>query len=231
MNDTAVSPQTTFDWLTYADATFAGLSVLIPVPLVDLAFETWFKRRMVRSIARRNQQNLPDVVVQIVNQGEFGCWPGCIVWPIKLLFEFLKRLYRTILYFLTIKAATDQLSYYWHRAFLLDYMMRRGDLDDVNTAVLAAKALKLVLSDITTSPLIQLAQQITQGVSHIGRTVWGWARRRQEDEVISETRSEMARSWGRFDEYFMDIARRYEAQFDMLKNDASPSTSSGGTSV
>ena len=36
-------PNTTFDWLIYADATFAGLSVLIPIPIIDWIFENIFR--------------------------------------------------------------------------------------------------------------------------------------------------------------------------------------------
>lgn len=213
----AIEPRTRFDWGIYADATFAGLSVLIPIPLLDLLFETIFKRRMAQTIAKRNGRLLEKPVVQTLNQGRFGCWPGCFMWPINLTLEFLKRLYRTILYFLTIKAASDQLSFYWHRAFLLDYMVRRGDLNDVPSAPMAAAALDTTLRGLTTSPLQQLAQQIIGRVSHVLRTVWRWLRREKEDEVVIEARHEMEASWGLFSDYFLDVARQYEAKFEMLE--------------
>lgn len=48
-------PATQFDWQIYADTTFAGLSLLILIPLLDVAFEWFFRRRMAHTIARRNQ--------------------------------------------------------------------------------------------------------------------------------------------------------------------------------
>jgi hypothetical protein len=132
----AVSPRVSFDWPIYADATLAGLSTLIPLPLVDLFFEWLFRRRMLGAIARRNNRQLHPQVAQRLNRGRFGCWPGCFMWPVTLIIQFIKRLYRTVLYFLTVKSAADRLSYYWHRAFLLDYMIRRGDLDGVAQAEL-----------------------------------------------------------------------------------------------
>lgn len=207
----ATEPRTRFDWLIYADATFAGLSVLIPIPLVDLFFEWLFKRRMVQTIAKRNGRAISADAVHEINRGRFGCWPGCLLWPVMLTLEFLKRFYRTVLYFLTIKAASDQLSYYWHRAFLLDYMVRRGDLDEITRARLANVALNQVLDDITTSPLIQLAQQIIGSARHILRTIWQWVRRRREDEVVAGTKAQMAQSWGDFSTYFEELAARYEA--------------------
>ena len=40
---------TDFDWLVYSDATFAGLSVLIPVPFLDALMEEYFRRAMLLS--------------------------------------------------------------------------------------------------------------------------------------------------------------------------------------
>jgi len=212
-----ISPQTKFDWPIYADATFAGLSVLIPIPLVDLFFESLFKRRVVKSIAKRNGRSLPKQAFAELNRWRFGCWPGCLVWPVMLVFEFLKRLYRTVLYFLTVKSATDQLSYHWHRAFLLDFMVRRGDLDDMETAVLAAAALNRVLDETTTSPLLQLANQIIDGVSHVLRTILNWVRRRQEDEVVEGTRKQMERAWHDFAGYFEELAEQYVVKYAVLE--------------
>ncbi len=213
----SVSPRTKFDWAIYADATFAGLSVLIPIPLVDLFFEWLFKRRMAKTIAKRNGRSLPKQAIAELNRSRFGCWPGCLVWPVMLVFEFLKRLYRTVLYFLTVKSATDQLSLYWHRAFLLDYMVRRGDLDDGETAVVAATALNRALNEIITSPLLQLAQQIISSVSHVFRTIVNWVRRRQEDENVTGTRAQMERSWADFSAYFEEIAVRYVEIYDEIE--------------
>ncbi|MCP5094248.1 MAG: hypothetical protein GY943_01715 [Chloroflexi bacterium] len=206
-------PRTKFDWAIYADATFAGLSVLIPVPLVDLLFETIFKRRMARTIVKRNGRILDKAINREFNKWRFGCWPGCLVWPVMLVLEFLKRLYRTVLYFLTVKSASDRLSYYWHRAFLLDYMTRRGDLDDLGKGHMAVEALEQVLGEITTSPLIQLAQQIIGGVSHIFSTLWGWIRRKKEDEVVTGTREQMERSWADFGAYFEEVALQYDLKY------------------
>jgi len=44
---------TEFDWIIYADATFAGLALLLPIPFVDGLIEAYFRRRMPGDIARR----------------------------------------------------------------------------------------------------------------------------------------------------------------------------------
>jgi hypothetical protein len=212
---TKQKPQTAFDWLLYADATFAGLSPLIPIPLLDLAFEWFFKRRMLSTVARRRGRKLQPAVYQTINRGE-GCAEGCLLWPIKLIFTLLKRISRKILYFLTIKEATDQLSYYWHRAFLLDYMLTLGHLDALESAEIARQALDKVLDTPDTSPLHQFAQQLAQGTRHVWRTLRG-ARRGQEDELIAEKKSRMAKAWDDFSDYLQEVAVRYQQLYQELE--------------
>ncbi len=203
-------PNTQFDWLIYADATFAGLSLLIPIPLLDVAFEWFFRRRMAQTIARRNGRSLPAPIIAEINRDPDAWWQGCLTAPFKLLRLFLKRLSRKLLYFLTIKEAADQLSYYWHRAFLLNHMLRRGDLDSAETAVPALHAMHHVLKKHVSSPLSQLATQILEGVSHILRTTIRWVRRGREDEVVQNTRQTMADNWRDFADYFAALAQQYE---------------------
>jgi hypothetical protein len=222
MTDETPVPRTKFDWAIYADATFAGLSVLIPIPLLDLAFEWWFRQRMPRAIARRRNCALKPEVIRVVNQGREGCRQSCLAWPVVLLWQFLKRLSRKILYFLTVKEATDQLSHYWHRAFLLDYMLAMECLNDERSAHIAALALDQVLATATISPLHQLAQQITQVPGHILRTLRR-ARRGQEDETVVATKSLMARAWENFDDYLAELAGRYhEVYRNLWESSSSP---------
>lgn len=203
-----------FDWLIYADATFAGLSVLIPIPLVDLAFEWYFRQRIGPAIARRRGRPLSSAVIKQLNKGE-GCLGGCVSWPFKLAFELLKRASRKILYFLTIKEATDQLSYYWHRAFLLDHMIRSGYLDDQTESQKAVDALNEVLDKPHISPLNQLAHRVVTGVSHIFRTLRR-VRGGEEDEVVKNTRSTMAQNWSNFSTYFAQLTAEYEQTYKTL---------------
>ena len=204
-----------FDWLIYADATFAGLSLLIPFPLVDLAFEWYFRQRIGPVIGRRHGRPLSSAVIQQLNKGE-GCLGGCLSWPFKLTFELLKRLSRKILYFLTVKEATDQLSYYWHRAFLLDYMVRQGYLDGNADSQTAVDALNDILAQPDISPLNQLANSIVTGASHIFRTLRR-VRGGQEDEVVKNTRSLMARTWEEFSDYFEELTAEYEQIYQTLQ--------------
>lgn len=213
-NETTIRDEK-FDWAIYVDATLAGLAILIPIPLLDLLFEWIFKRRMPQAIAKRNGRSLSKETVQQLNQGQISCM-GCLLWPLELVWLLLKRTYRTILYFLTVKEATDKLSFYWHRAYLLDKMINRGDLDHPEGAALAALAQHQILDELTTSPLTQLAQEVVGNVRHIFRSSWRWLRRKQEDEMMARTRSQMATAWRDLSGYFDQIGDQYEARLDQL---------------
>ena len=215
-----------FEWQIYADATFAGLCPLIPIPLVDMIFEWYFRQRMGPAIARRRGRPLTSAVIQDLNRGE-GCLGGCLGWPVKLTIKVLKRISRKILYFLAIKEATDQLSHYWHRAYLLDYMVRHGYLADAAKSGTAAEALDKVLDHPHISPLNQLAYRIVIGASHIFRTLRR-ARKGKEDEVVAQTRSLMAKNWSSFDSYFRELSAEYEQTYRELlaQKAAEPATPS-----
>ena len=205
-----------FDWVVYSDATFAGLAILIPIPLVDVAFEQFFRRRMPRIIARRNGIHISKRIQLELNRGKFSCLQSCLMAPILLTLLLLKRIFRTILYFLTIKESSDLLSLYWHRAFLLDYMCKEGYLQDEATAIIAAEALRDILSTITTSPLNNLAKQVI-GVPHHILGSLRRVRRGKTDEDIEKTRNLMARTWDSFSDYFVELAEQYEQTFAKVK--------------
>lgn len=204
-----VEPRTAFDWLLYVDATLAGLSILFPIPLVDVFLEWLFKRRIPQAVARRNGRKLDPETLRLFRQEPWSC-AGCLLAPVALVVLFLKRLYRTLLYFLTVKEASDKLSHYWHQAFLIDFMVRRGDLDNAEKARPAIEAMRLVLAQHETSPLNRLALQIVQGMRHVLRSIWRWRRRGQEDAALQQAHQEMEGNWGRFATYLREVAANYE---------------------
>ncbi len=204
-------PLRKFDWLIYLDGTLAGLSALIPVPVVDWCAERLFRGRMPTTIAWRNQHVLRRPVIARINRGRGSIFDGCLTMPFSLAIGLLKSFSRKIVYFLSVKGAADNLGHYWHRAFLIDYAMRRGDLDHPERAEVAAQAIHDLLSSITTSPLTQLATEVIRGIPHIFLTLWRWIRRRKEDTALEQTRERMATAWSDFDGYFIEVALQYEA--------------------
>jgi hypothetical protein len=206
-------PETAFNWAIYADATFAGLAVLIPLPLVDVAFEQLFRRRMPRSIARARERRIAPEVVRLLNR--IGCSPAALLlFPLWLAFLLLKRLSKKILYFLTVKDAVDSLSYYWHRAFLLDYMLRAGHLDEIARAQLAERALAETLAGLRESPLTTLARQVVRQTHHVLRRLWSVVRRKRPGNALAPEQETMGAAWDRFQGHLEGVAARYQAAFD-----------------
>jgi hypothetical protein len=202
--------RTTFEWSMYADATLAGLSLLVPIPLLDNVSESFFRKRIPKAVARSRGVTLSDEVLEELGRGE-GWWAGIRGLPKMLTLGLLKAISRKVLYFLTIKDANEQLGYYWLSAFLIDYMIASGHLESVATATVARVAMKRVLEQ-TTTPMRQIAGQVVSRASHVWRTV----RRAKEgvkDEMLEAARQEMDAHWDEYGEYLKAAAVRYDAEY------------------
>jgi hypothetical protein len=209
---------TDFDWVVYADATFAGLSILIPIPFVDALLEEYFRRRMPRDIARRRGRALSPAVLRLVNRRRGkGFLAGCLMLPVDLIIYVLRNLYRTVLYFLSVVDASEKLSYYWHRAFLLDYSVGRGHLDNVERAAIASQTIHRVLETTQTSPMINLASQIIETarsqIRGLLRAIIRFVRRQEETQGVKNTRNTIAAQWAEFHDYLVELAGRYDAAY------------------
>lgn len=211
-----IPPQTEFEWRVYANATFAGLATLIPIIGLDWAFEELFRRRMVVSIAKYRGQNLPPFASNTLNSSNTTCLQSCLMLPVILTYGLLKKLSRKILYFLTLKEATDKLSYYWHRAFLIDYMLLAGHLEAEDSAQAARQAMDQTLENTITSPLYQLARQVINHTKHILRTLRR-ARKGVEDEVAQQKKSIMLEHWGDFESYLQTLAAEYNRLYQEIR--------------
>lgn len=208
-------PKTNFDWSMYADATLAGLSVLIPIPFLDSVFETFFRRRMPTAIARSRGRVLPASIRAELQPASRSVVHACLALPLTLTIGLVQRVSRKLLYFLTVKEATETLSQYWHRAFLLDYMLAAGHVETEASAHIAAQAMEQVLAT-TSSPLTQLARQVIAQTRHIWQTLRG-ARRGHDDDVIEQTRAQLEQRWGDFAGYFEAVAARYDHHYRELQ--------------
>lgn len=207
-------PRTEFDWAIYAYATAAGLSVLIPIPVVDWLFEEFFRRRIPGSIAKRRERVLPAEVISELNRGsgEGGCLKSCVALPIWAVWELIKRLSRKILYVLTVKEASDKISLYWHQAFLMDYMLLQGHLETAESATVARQSMGKLLAGFTTSPLHNLAAQVIAGSRHIFWTLRNF-RRGNDDELMEQTQANMKQHWADYAGYFRALAALYDQTY------------------
>lgn len=208
----SLTPHLEFDWGVYADATFAGLSFLIPIPFLDTAFEWVFQQRMPQAIARWRGRELSREVLAELNRNETGCLQSCLLMPFWLTIQLVKRLSKKVLYFLTIKEASDQLSAYWHRAFLLDYALIAGHLDEAASARRVRQIIETLAHPAHISPLAQLADQLTRGTRHIFRSLRR-ARTGTEDDNITQKKNVMQAAWEGFGDYLRELAVKYEQAY------------------
>lgn len=201
---------TDFDWSRYADATLAGLSVLIPVPFVDDAFEAFFRKRIPGAVARSRGTTLSGEVRAVLDEEDAGRG-GCAALPVRLVVGLLKRLSRKLLYFLTVKQAADRLSHYWYRAFLMDHMLAAGHLENPTSARVAHRAMEELLAT-TAGPFPQLARQVVAQA----RNVWPAlrrARRGEEADEVRQTRNQLERGWNDLAEHLRAVAARYDEAY------------------
>lgn len=207
-------PQTEFVWQVYADATLAGVAKLVPVPFVDLIIEEYFRRRMPRDIGWYNGRVLDAHIVSKLNRRRpANPVLGCLLLPFRAVFYLFRDILRTILYAFTVADATENLGYYWHRAFLLNYAIQQGHLDDAARADLSLSAIDRTLSEVTTSPILQLAQQVIinwkRQLSMI-RTYVRFARSRVETKTVQEAKATIGTAWGNYRAYWLQVAGHYD---------------------
>lgn len=204
-------PRTAFEWPIYADATLAGLAVLIPFPLVDWLVEERFRRRMPAAIARYRGRSLPVPVLQALNGPQRGCIATTFLLLIQAPLKILKRLSQKVVYVLTIKAATDKLSDYWQRAFLLDYMLAAGHLATVESARRARQAMERVLQT-TPSPLTRLAQLVVASTRRVFQTVRrAW--RAPSGSGLPEQQTTMRQQWSEYETFLRELAACYDQAY------------------
>lgn len=125
-----------------------GLTPLIPLPFLDEYIERQILKRLYRELAAQHAQELTEA--QLVHLTEdhssvlVGCFGLFIKWP-------LKKLFRTVFYFLTIKDVVDISARSAHRAAIIRAAFQKGQLPHQHKAV--RKAMDAVLSQVDYSPV------------------------------------------------------------------------------
>lgn len=125
--------------ITYA--VLVGLTQLIPIPVLDSQSKSYFRKRLVRSLAAAEGRALSDVELDALAAEPMnltGFVVSALVYPLKVAF-------RTLFYFLTLKRATLLASRTYHFGYLVAYAMRsqagvgslldRHGARDVNEAI------------------------------------------------------------------------------------------------
>ncbi len=203
-----------FDWRIYAEATCAGLTPLLPLPFVDLAFEAVFRRRMPGNTARVRGRVLATGAPAALSRGtgELLSLQGCLRLPLGILRYILRRIWRKLVYVFAIADAATLTSEYWHRAYLLDHVIRAGhagpDVDWQRGAAVFDK----VLRETDVSPLMGLAKQTVTNAHRVARIL---VRARRHDAAgETESLSTILHShWDAAESSLMEVAVRYNAEY------------------
>jgi hypothetical protein len=185
--------------------------VLLPIPFLDDAVERHFRRRMPAAIAQANQQRLDPAIIDILNRGERGFFASTVLYVLKIPLKLIVRLSRKIFYVLTVHEATEKLSYYWQRAFLLNYMMEAGHLHSAESSEHAQQAMERTI-ERTSSPLGSLARHVVRNVGSVWR-VARHALRGRNKEVWSESRDMVSREWNSYATFFERLSEQYEQHY------------------
>ncbi|MFV2072399.1 MAG: hypothetical protein ACC742_07070 [Thermoanaerobaculales bacterium] len=202
------------DWRIFADATCAGLSVLIPLPLVDILFETIFRRRIPGTIVSVRRREVAPDVRRRLGQSVDGplSLSGCLAIGLAAAKYVLRRIWRKIIYIFAVKDATTALTEYWHRAYLTDHMIRAGHLDPCADADLALRVSMDVLRAIDPSPLMGLARQTVANAHNVFRLL-ARARRLGAAEVTRSLAVLQASQWQMAEASLKSTVVRYNERY------------------
>jgi len=211
-----VTQDSIFDWRIYADATCAGLSVLIPVPLVDIVFETIFRRRIPGTIARARRGEVgPDTRLELGRGLDRTLsFEGCFKLFFVAVRYVLRRIWRKIIYIFTIKDAATALSEYWHRAYLIDHMVRAGHLGSGVDTKLAVEVFSRTLREADLSPLMGLARQTVGNANHVLRILFR-ARRLGAAEVARSLGDVLASHWKGAEASLVGVGQDYNRRYQL----------------
>lgn len=205
---------TTFDWRIYADATCAGLTALLPIPFVDLAFETYFRHRMPETIVKVRHRELAAPAGRRFGRGIGGFFSleGCLAIPGQLVLYIVKKIWRKLIYILAIADATALVAAYWQRAYLLDHIITAGhagpDVDWQRSATVFEK----VLVETDTSPLMGLARQTVSSVHRVLRLLI-LARRRGAAEETESLSGILRSHWVLAEGSLRQVATDYNEEY------------------
>jgi hypothetical protein len=206
--------RTTYDWRIYADATLAGLTPLLPLPFVDLIFEATFRRRMPGAIAAAHDRPIAEEARQRFGRGlgKLLSLEGCLAVPLGIVRYIIKKLWRKVIYVFAIADATSLLSAYWHRAYLLDHLIRAGHAAPDVDWQRSASVFETVLKSTDTGPLLGLARQTVRSAHRVVRLLVR-GRREGAAEVGDSLSSILGSHWQAAEASLIGIAVRYNAEY------------------
>lgn len=133
------------------NAVGVGLTAFIPLPWVDEIVRRALLRSSLRAVAVDAGRPQAPEVIEVLSEDRasflFGCFVAVFWWPVK-------KIFRTVLYFLTLKDVADWMSDAALRAEMVRMAVSQGYLPEHAAAV--RDAMEGVLDAHTTSPVTRL---------------------------------------------------------------------------
>jgi hypothetical protein len=137
---------------------------------------------------------------------------GCFKLIFSAVRYVLRKIWRKVIYIFTIKDATTALSEYWHRAYLIDHMVRAGHLKAGVDTDLAVQVFERTLLEADLSPLMGLARQTVANAHHVVRTL-ARARRLGAAEVARSLGDVLASHWKGAEASLVGVGEDYNRRY------------------
>jgi hypothetical protein len=206
--------ESTFDWRVFADATCAGLTALVPLPFVDLVFEGFFRRRIPRAVAGRLGMNLdPEVEKELGRKPfEISMVHGCLWIPLRVFKYVLRRIWRKVIYVLAIADTVDQVGYYWHRAYLIQHVLRDEYVGSKQQNPVASVVFHQVLKEADTSPIKAAAKRVVRSVHRV-LLLLRRARKRGSAQTLVDQEAIFKANWPGIEEALQTVVLRFESLY------------------
>jgi hypothetical protein len=166
------------------------------------------------TIAKVRRREIAPEVRQRLGRGLDGplSLSGCLAVGMAAVKYILRRIWRKIIYIFAIKDATMALTEYWHRAFLIDHMVRAGHLDPGADTDLALQVSTGVLRGIDPGPLMGLARQTVANVHRVFRLLVR-ARRLGAAEVTRSLGEALSSNWRVAEDSMRETADLYNQRY------------------
>lgn len=156
---------------------FSALCPLIPLPFVD----DWALREVRRAYFVRILGDAPSAILaaRTLSEARGSFFPGCL-WI--LLFYPLKKLFRTLFYFLTVKQCLDEAALTLVQGDMVREALGEGRLP--NEAGPARDVMDAVLQEESASPIGRWLRLATVGARRPGGGLLGFLRGRAGEAVL-----------------------------------------------
>jgi hypothetical protein len=172
-------------------STLGGLCPLIPIPFVDDIVMRAIRRRYLGGMFEKQGLALSgDQLDVVARMPDSGCFLGCVY---TVLIYPIRKIFRKVFFFLSIKDSIDIASRLFHRGILVHRAIEDGILNetalskgDLQAVTRVQSAIEVTLDEIDTRPINQMLRKVFADSRHWMRKAAGgiWRGARAERKKI-----------------------------------------------